>query len=122
MNPTTPQNTPLDEDALAQADADAIYTAVFEQLVAGHGQMALMFLGVIENPHTGRREEPQLEAAKIFIDQVEMLSVKTRGNLNAAESQLLERTLALLHREFASAIEAQADPDAAANPPASPAP
>jgi hypothetical protein len=109
---TTTPNAPLDEDALGQADTAAIHRALFEQLVAGHGQMALMFLGCIENPHTGAKEPPQLEPAKIFVDQLEMIAVKTKGNLVPEESQLLERTLALVHREFAAVLEGQVDPDA----------
>ena len=110
---TTP-NTPLDEDALAKAELAEIHRALFEQLVAGHGQMALMFLGTIENPHTGEKEAPQPEAAKIFIDQLEMLAAKTRGNLGPEETQVLERTIAVVHHEFAVLIDRKNDPDATA--------
>ncbi len=113
MTPTPP----LDEDALAQAGPAEIHHALFLQLVAGHGQMALMFLGQLENPHTAEKELPQLEPAKLFIDQLEMLVTKTRGNLDAEESQLLERTLATVHRAFAEALEAQAGPDEGTPPP-----
>ena len=107
MTPTPP----FDEDALAKAGTPEIHSALFLQLVAGHGQMALMFLGQIENPHTGVKEAPQIEAAKIFIDQLEMLVTKTRGNLDSGESKLLERTLAAVHRAFAEVLEAQVDSD-----------
>ena len=114
MTPTP--NTPLNEDALGEADSAAIHRALFEQLIAGHGQMALMFLGCIPNPHTGEKEPPQLEPAKIFIDQLEMLAVKTKGNLDESETQLLEKTLAVVHHEFASLLDAQVDPDAGRPP------
>jgi hypothetical protein len=114
MNPSP--DVPLDEESLAGADPDAIHGALFGQLVAGHGQMALMFLGCIENPHTGRKEPPQPEAAKIFIDQLEMLAVKTRGNLDAAEAELLRQTIAVVHHEFAALIDRSNDPDAPRGP------
>lgn len=97
---------PLPEDSLSEADADAIYTALFEQMVTGHGQMALTFLGKLPNPHTGQPDEPELPAAKIFIDQLEMLRVKTRGNLGPAETKLLDDTLEVLHSAFAEVLDA----------------
>jgi hypothetical protein len=111
-NPTPP----LDEDSLAQADAATIHRALFEQLVAGHGQMVLMFLGILENPHSGAKEAPQPEAAKLFIDQLEMLQVKTRGNLSPEESELLERTLAVVHRGFADFLDAQPEQEPTPGP------
>ncbi|KAB2663385.1 MAG: DUF1844 domain-containing protein [Verrucomicrobia bacterium] len=113
----TPEpNVPLDEESLAGADPAAIHSALFGQLVAGHGQMALMFLGCIENPHTGLKEAPQPEAAKIFIDQLEMIAAKTRGNLDAGEIQLLERTIAVVHHEFVALIDRLNDPDGPRDP------
>lgn len=97
---------PLPEDNLSDADADAIYAALFEQMVAGHGQMVLTFLGKLPNPHTGEPDEPELPAAKIFIDQLEMFRVKTRGNLSPKEEKLLEDTLNAVHTAFAEALDA----------------
>jgi hypothetical protein len=100
-------NPPLPEDRLAGADVATIHAALFEQLVAGHGQMVLTFLGQISDPHTGERAEPDLVAAKIFIDQLEMLETKTRGNLGASEIELLRNTLQLTHAAFLEIFEAQ---------------
>lgn len=100
-------NPPLPEDRLAGADLADIHAALFEQLVGGHGQMVLTFLGKIPDPHTGEPAEPDLVAAKIFIDQLEMLRTKTRGNLGASEALLLEKTLEVTHAAFLELFEAQ---------------
>src|SRR5277367_5156116 len=49
-------------------------------------------LGRIPSPD-GRPIPPNLEAAKILIDQLEMIMEKTRGNLSAQESSILEDAL-----------------------------
>ncbi|HTI70296.1 MAG TPA: DUF1844 domain-containing protein [Candidatus Limnocylindria bacterium] len=91
----TGQNPPLDEDSLANASLVEIHTALFLQLIHGHGQMALTFLGLLPNPQSGETEEPDLQAAKIFVDQLEMLESKTKGNLSSFEKTELERVLTI---------------------------
>lgn len=98
---------PLREDSLSQSDVTAIHAALFEQLVAGHGQMALTFLGKIPDPNGETVAEPDLVAAKIFIDQLEMLTSKTRGNLSEKEVRLLEDTLKATQEAFAEQFDAQ---------------
>jgi hypothetical protein len=99
--------TPLPEDRLSGADISAIHAALFEQLVSGHGQMVLTFLGKIPDPNGDILPEPDLVAAKIFIDQLEMLQVKTRGNLGPKESALLAETLRVTQEAFAELFDAQ---------------
>ena len=104
----TPRPT---QGSVDDADKSAIQAALFEQLVSGHGQMALTFLGKLPDPHTGEAAEPDLTAAKIFIDQLDMLQVKTRGHLGASEIHLLDRTLSTVHGAFlecAKALNSQA--------------
>lgn len=98
---------PLKEDALSQSDVAAIHAALFEQLVTGHGQMALTFLGKIPDPNGETIGEPDLVGAKIFIDQLEMLTSKTRGNLSEKEVRLLEDTLKATQEAFAELFDAQ---------------
>lgn len=98
---------PLNEDALENASPEEIHKALLIQLITGHGQMALMFLGELENPHTSLRQKPDLQAAKVFIDQLEMLAVKTRGNLDAEEQAFLDRTVSTLQTTFARVFDAQ---------------
>ncbi len=97
------------ENTVAVADRHA---ALFSQLVTGHGQMALMFLGKLPNPQTGNVELPILEAARTFIDQLEMLEKKTQGNISPDETRLLQETLGLTRTAFVEVVDAlnSADP------------
>ncbi|MSU31353.1 MAG: DUF1844 domain-containing protein [Pedosphaera sp.] len=102
---------PPTQGSAADTETAATHAALFEQLVSGHAQMVLTFLGKLPDPHTGEPAEPDLTAAKIFIDQLDMLQVKTRGHLGASETRLLERTLSTVHGAFlecAKALNSQA--------------
>mgnify|MGYP001591295023 CR=1 FL=1 len=55
----------------------------------------------------------------MFIDQLEMLEVKTRGNLGKEEEQLLKQSLVGTRMAFIASIEQQ---EKAASPAAAPAP
>lgn len=98
---------PLNEDSLDGATLEEIHAALFLQLVSGHAQTALMFLGQVENPHTGTVEATNLEAAKTFLDHLEMLEVKTRGNLGATETDTLRQALEVVRTAFARELDAQ---------------
>src|SRR5262245_35768960 len=103
-------NVPGDPDANSPgpnaASREQIHAMLFEQLVTGHGQMALMFLGKLENPQTGRCEEPEPLGAKVFIDQLDMLLAKTKGNLSEREAKLLEETLTTTQAAFVEVVNA----------------
>ncbi len=60
----------------------------FSGFVLGLGQMALIHLGEMPEPQTGRVMR-DLEQARHTIDILDMLEEKTRGNLTEAESKLL---------------------------------
>ena len=49
-------------------------------------------LGRIPSPD-GRPMQPNLEAGKILIDQLEMIEAKTQGNLSAQEAAILDDAL-----------------------------
>lgn len=91
----------------AHATVAEIHSALFIQLVAGHAQMTMMLLGRYPNPQTGQIEAPNPEAAKLFIDQLEMIEAKTRGNLTEEESRLLRQMLSATQMTFAEVIDAQ---------------
>jgi hypothetical protein len=97
-------------------------SALFAQLVMQQANMALMLLGQIANPNTGETlHDPQ--AARFFIDALEMLEVKTRGNLSRDEAELLKHNLMSLRLAFVEAVNAPAPAPAAPVPPAAePAP
>ena len=64
----------------------------FVQFVMMQTQNIYYLLGRIPSPD-GRAVPPNLEAAKLFIDQLEMVQEKTRSNLTAQETQILEEAL-----------------------------
>lgn len=97
-------------------------TALFAQLVMQQTNMALMLLGKVPHPESGQVVK-DIEAARLFIDQLEMLELKTKGNLTKDESGLLKQSLMNLHLAFVQAVESQPAPSAPpSNAPTEPAP
>ncbi|MBI5801179.1 MAG: DUF1844 domain-containing protein [Verrucomicrobia bacterium] len=107
---TTTSDTPASRD-------EAVAT-IFASMVMQQTQMTLMLLGQMPHPETGEAIT-DLEGAKMFIDQLEMLEVKTRGNLGKEEEQLLKQSLVGTRMAFIASIEQQ---EKAASPAAPPAP
>ena len=90
-------------------------SALFAQLVMQQANMAMMLLGKVAHPETGNVVK-DLEAARLFIDQLEMLEVKTKGNLTKDESGLLKQSLMSLRLAFVEAVESP-EPTPAPPPP-----
>ena len=67
-------------------------TQRFIEFVMMTAQNAALFLGQIPNPKTGE-PEVNLDLARMFIDQLEMIQEKTRGNLTNEETMVLRNTL-----------------------------
>src|SRR5205085_7845874 len=63
----------------------------FSIFIQSLAQQALMQLGLIPWPH-GQREL-HLEQARDTIDILQLLKLKTKGNLNAEENQLMDTVL-----------------------------
>jgi hypothetical protein len=80
-------------------------STLFAHLVVQQANMALMLLGKVAHPESGQVMR-DLEAAKLFIDQLAMLEVKTRGNLTREEGALLKQSLMNLRLAFVEAVEA----------------
>ena len=74
-------------------------TQRFIEFVMMQSQHAALFLGQIANPQTGQASV-NLEAAKMFIDQLAMVREKTRGNLSKEESKIIENALANLQLTY----------------------
>lgn len=75
----------------------------FIQFVMLQSQQASLFLGRTPHPQTGRAEV-NLEAARLFIDHLEMLKEKTAGNLSVQEAEILDSVLSDLQAAFAGAV------------------
>src|SRR5438552_14551812 len=96
----------------------------FAQLIIQQSNMAMMLMGKRPHPETGRAVK-ELEGAKLFIDQLEMLEAKTKGNLSKEEETLLKQTLMNFRLNFVQAVESppphQAPPARKESAPAEPA-
>jgi Domain of unknown function (DUF1844) len=95
-------------------------TQRFIEFVMMHAQNAALFLGQIPNPKTGEAEV-NLDLARMFIDQLEMIQEKTRGNLTNEETTVLRNALSNLQMAFVEASGATGQQRAAQPEPAQPA-
>jgi hypothetical protein len=64
----------------------------FTMLLTAMAQPAYIYLGEVPHPGTGQ-PEVNLEQARMQIDLLDMLRIKSRGNLTAEEEGLLDRIL-----------------------------
>jgi len=83
------------------------FTFLFAQLVLQQSNMAMMLLGKVPHPESGKVIQ-DVEAARLFIDQLEMLEAKTKGNLTKEEEALLKQTLMNLRLSFVQTVESPA--------------
>jgi len=74
-------------------------TQRFVYFVQMQMQNVLLCLGLIDHP-SAPKGEPDLQAAKMFIDQLEMIHEKTRGNLTKDEEKFLAGVLSELQMAF----------------------
>jgi hypothetical protein len=94
----------INEDPLRELSREQIMSALFEHMVVQNTNMALMFLGRMPHPQSGESVR-DIQAARIFIDQLEMLEFKTQGNLSREEEKLLQQSLMHLRPAFVEAVE-----------------
>lgn len=64
----------------------------FVQLIMVQVQNILFVLGKIPTPD-GNMMPPNLQAGKMLIDQLEVIKIKTQGNLSAQEARILDDAL-----------------------------
>ncbi len=81
-----------------QTEAGAI-TQIFIEFVMMQAQNAALFLGQIPNPN-GQPPEINLPLARMFIDQLAVIEVKTQGNLNPEELRVLTDAVTQLDTAF----------------------
>jgi hypothetical protein len=86
------------------ASREEVLAALFANMVVQQTNMALLFLGKVPHPETGERIQ-DVNAARMFIDQLEMLEAKTKGNLDKREEGLLKQSLMTLRMAFVEAVE-----------------
>ena len=103
MTESTPQ------PAASDLGNEELQTALFAQLVLQQSNMALMMMGKVAHPETGQNIK-DFEAARLFIDTLEMLEARTHGNLTKQENNLLKQTLMNLRLQFVEAVEDRSTP------------
>lgn len=78
--------------------------ALFLQLVLGLQQAAMVALGKLMNPMTGKIER-NLEAAKNTIDTLGAIEVRTRGNLEPDEQRVLTQVVTDLRLNYVDEVK-----------------
>jgi len=91
-------------DSSGGGDRDRLMSSMFASMVIQNANMALIFLGQAPNPQTGETVQ-DLENAKYFIDQMEMIEARTKGNLSKPEEAILKQSLTSLRLAFVEAVE-----------------
>jgi hypothetical protein len=79
----------------------------FAHFILSLGTTAAIHFGDLPDPSTGELGQTNLEAASQMIELITMLQEKTHGNLEPAESKLLEDLLYDLRMRF---VQAQQQP------------
>ena len=77
---------------------------LFQHLVAMFQTLALQQLGKLINPITGKLER-DLHQARITIDMLQMLQVKTAGNLDGNEKRLLDAVVMELQMNYVDEMQ-----------------
>jgi hypothetical protein len=107
------------KDMTATGSPDEIRSALFAHMVMQQSSMAMMLMGKTPHPETGQVVR-DLEASKFFIDQLEMLEFKTKGNLNQEEAALLKQSLMSLRMAFVESVDLPPPPSESRAEPATP--
>ena len=97
---------PADADATPDPAEHGLPKVDFSSFCLSLGTSALYHLGMVGDPQTGEAAaEPNFELARQTIDALEMLSEKTRGNLDTEEKRLLDGLLYELHSGYVEAAK-----------------
>ncbi len=92
----------LREEAQGESNAEIPnFEADFATFIYSLNTQALLFLGKIPNP-ISKKYEKDIGTAKYLIDTIDMLSKKTKGNLDENEAKLVENVLYDLRMAYIS--------------------
>ena len=114
-------------DTPSTQDRAELHAQLFANLVMQHASMALIYLGVSPHPETGETMF-DLDGARHFIDTLEMLEARSKGNLTTDEAAILKQALSTTRMAFVQAVEHGApketptEPKAVSPEPVAPAP
>jgi hypothetical protein len=85
-------------------DREALPPIAFSTFLISLSTQALLHLGEISDPLTGKLEK-DVELAKQMIDIIGVLKEKTRGNLDDEETKLVDDILFSLHMKYVEAVK-----------------
>lgn len=77
---------------------------LFMQLILQYQQLAMMSMGKIKNPTTDTIDR-NLEMAKFAIDTLDMLVIKTKGNLGEYEDKFINEVVRELKLNYIDEVE-----------------
>ena len=86
-----------------KAEPETLPALDFSTFVLSLSTSGFYHLGLVPDPETRRPAPPNLTLARQTIDTLEILQLKTRGNLDAEEAHLLESLLYELRMRFVEA-------------------
>jgi hypothetical protein len=87
------------QEMLNNEASPAPKTPDFKFFITTFSLQAAIFMGVIENPVTKKKEE-NFPQAKFIIDTLLVLKQKTSGNLNKEETEILDNLLYELRAQY----------------------
>lgn len=79
----------------------------FSDFILSLGHTAAVHFGDIADPETGRRSEPNLDAAAHMIELIALLQEKTKGNLIEPEARLVDDLLYDLRLRYVQARQGE---------------
>ncbi len=95
-----PEKGPEEAQAAPNAEIPN-FEADFATFIYSLNTQALLFMGKIPNP-ISKKYEKDIGTAKYLIDTIDMLSKKTKGNLDENEAKLIENVLYDLRMAYIS--------------------
>jgi hypothetical protein len=101
QNSSKPAETapPEPQASRERAELPPLPEASLVALLGILSNQAMVALGLIRNPATGKAEK-ELPIARYFIDLIDVLEQKTKGNLDPDEGAALDETLHTLRMAF----------------------
>ena len=95
-----------DRETREMPEAGEIPPASFVEILQLLGMQATAGLGMMTDPQTGQQIPPNLGIAKHFIDLLEILQAKTKGNLEEEEQKIVDGMVGELQTAFRQIVEA----------------
>lgn len=84
-------------------------TMMFASLVMMFNSQAMMAMGKVANPMTGKVDR-EMQGAQFMIDLLEMIEERTKGNLTDDESRMLTTTLRDLRLNYVAEMNKDLNP------------